>query len=63
MQREWSIVEEGTGNELCKIIGDTGMGGASLTFFGTWHNPELLERYNAVFLDVAAWLRANVGAP
>lgn len=59
MQREWSIIDDATGVTLASVTADTGMGGAALTFYGTWHTPALLERYGAVLQDVATWLRTN----
>ena len=54
--RQWSVVDE-HGTTLASAEADTGMSGAALIFHGTWHSPELLERYGALMLEIAQWLR------
>lgn len=58
LSREWSIVDE-AGATLASVQADIGMDGAALVFHGTWHSAALLERYGALMLEVAQWLRDN----
>ena len=55
------VTDDSTGVVLASFEADTTMGGVTLSFYGVWHTPELMERYVSIMNTLGQWLRDNAG--